>query len=627
VLNAVKIWILFSTVLVASGWILSAFHELNRAGYVIVFALVAGGGFLWRWKTKRPPAKNFQGLFSKFQRRFKRPAPLLFLLLALMTFIAGALYVSINNDSNEYRIPRVWHWLAEQQWHWIHTLDFRMNAIGCNFEWLATPLMLFTRYDRLLFLVNWISFLMLPGLVFSVFTRLGVRRRVVWWWMWILPSGWCYVMQAEGDCNDSFAAIYALASVDFALRARANSRASELWLSILAAGLLSGAKQTDLPLLLPWLIAIMPNWRLAKNNALATLGISVLALLSSALPLAYLNLKHAGNWTGMPAPSSFWKLAPPPPAWCFIGNLFCIPLQNLHPPVFPFNDRWNQLMEHFLQTPFGSHFQSFENFGYMQRGIREGEAGIGLWMVLLAGVSIVAGRFYRQNEQPLPNGWIVCLRWAPFVSLAAFMAKLATFQNARQLAAYYIFLFPVFLAANGHALLVREKWWQRASLTAIILSMAILVIARDRPLFPANTILLSLAEKHPQWKFLVREQKSYAVRLALAAQRNVFRNAIPAEAKVLGYATVRGGLEPGQWIPFEQRRVERVLPDDTPSQLQAKDIHYVLVDGSGLGFLNLTIGDWTNRFGAVLVDSVAIETIPGTIETNYLVRLNTPGTK
>jgi hypothetical protein len=627
-LNVVKIWILFSTLLVASGWILSALHQLNRAGYLAVFALAAVGCLWWQRKTKWRPEKNFRGLLSKFQRRFKRPAPLLFFVLVLMTLAAGALYVPLNNDANEYRSPRIWHWLAEQQWHWIRTLDFRMNVVGCNFEWLVTPLMLFTKHDRALFLANWISFLMLPGLVFSVFIRLGVRRRVAWWWMWILPSSWCYFMQAAADCNDSFAVIYALASIDFALRAREKNRITDLWLSILAIGLLTGAKQTDLPLVLPWLVAIIPNWRLAKNNALSTAGIGALALLSSALPLAYLNLKYAGSWMGMPANLGVWKLAPPPPAWCFIGNLFCIPAENLHPPIFPLADRWDKLMEHFLQTPFGSHFQSFENFGYMSRGMGEGDAGVGLWIVLLVCVSVVAAYFYRQkNQPPLQNRWIVWLRWAPFVSLAVFMAKVATIENARQLAAYYVLLFPVFLVASGHARLVREKWWQRSSLTAIVLSIAMLVIARDRPLFPANTILPLLAEKYPQWKFLAREQQSYACRLALETQRNAFRNTIPAEEKVLGYAAVRGEQEPGQWIPFGRRRVERVLPDDTASQLQAKGIHYVLVDSSGLDLLNMTIGDWTNHYGAVLVDSSGLETSPGIIATDYLVRLNPPGNK
>ena len=624
-LNAVRIWILLSTLLVASGWVLSAFHQLNCAGYGVVLALAAGGLFAWMRKSGWRPRNNLAQLLQKFKRRFKRPAPLLFLMLALMVFTAGALYVSQNNDSCEYRIPRVWHWLAEGRWHWIHTLDFRMNVAGCNFEWLAAPLMLFTKHDRCLFLANWVSLMMMPGLIYSVFTRLQVRRHVAWWWMWFLPSGLCYVLQARSDVNDSFAVVYALASVDFALRAREKNRVSDLWLSLLAVALLTGAKQTDLPLALPWLIAVLPGWRLAKAYMPATLGICAVALLVSVVPLSYFNYEHTGNWMGFPKTSTFWKLESPSALWCLVGNAFCLPLQNLLPPYFPFFNHWNSGMEHFLQTSFGSHFRAFEAFGRLGRAASETNAGIGLWIVLLTGISVCTAKIYGGVRQPPANGGLKWLRWTPYVSLLIFMAKVDTYANARQMAPYYVFLFPAILVANGHSVLVRKKWWQWSGLMVMLLTAGMLVVARDRPLFPAESILVPLKEKHPQWKFLSKAWDSYACRLATDVQRNAFRDAIPAQEKVLGYATVRGEEEPGQWVPFGRRRVERVLPDDDPRDVQAKGIHYVLVDSSGLGLLQMTIGDWTNRFDGVLVGSLQYESSPGEFDQDYLVRLNAPG--
>lgn len=620
VLNAVRIWILLSTLLVASGWVLSAFHGLNRAGYGAVFILAAGAVIFWQRKTSWRPKKSPAQWWQKFKRRFKRPAPLLFLTLVVMALAAGVLYVPQNNDTNEYRIPRVWHWLAEGHWHWIRTLDFRMNVAGCNFEWLMAPLMLFTRHDRFLTLINWLSFLMLPGLIFSVFTRWQVRPRVAWWWMWILPSGWCYAMQAGSDVNDSFPVIYALASVDFALRAREKNSVSDLWFSVLAVALLTGSKQTNFPLVLPWLVAVLPAWRLVKHHMWGTVCLCLPALLVSAVPLAWFNFRHTGYWLGNFTPSPIWKLQPPPPLWCLIGNLFCLPIQNLHPPYFPLVDRWDELMNRFLQTSFGSHFRLFEWFAHLGPGASEGNAGIGLWIVLLLLVSMVAAGFYR-GSQPVQNRWLFWLRWIPFLSLSLFMAKIATFQNARQLSAYYVLLFPALLACSGHAKLVRRKWWQISGLATIFLTAALLVVARDRPLFPAKTILLPLTVRHPQWKFLARAWESYACRLSVDAQRNAFRNTLPADEKVLGYATVRGAQEPGQWVPFGRRLVVRVLPDDTSSALQARGIHYVLLDEGSLDLQSTTIGDWTNQFGAILVDSIEFEASPGTTTKDYLVRL------
>jgi hypothetical protein len=258
-LNLVRFWILLSSLLVSAGWVLSALHQLNRSGYATVFVLATVAFFFWRQKTGWRPQKNPAQLFQKFRRRFKRPAPLIFFLLVSLTLLSGILYPPLNGDSETYRLPRVLHWLADGQWHWLHAFDARMNVAACGWEWLSAPLFLFTRTDRFLFLINWISFLMLPGLIFSVLTRLQVRPRVAWWWMWLLAAGWCFVLQAGSIANDSFAAIYILAAVDLALRAREKKSVTDLWLSLLAAALTTGTKQTNIPLALLWLIAAWPG--------------------------------------------------------------------------------------------------------------------------------------------------------------------------------------------------------------------------------------------------------------------------------------------------------------------------------------------------------------------------------
>ena len=185
---------------------------------------------------------------KKILRRFRRPLPFCFAVLALLVFLGGVLYPPSNYTGLNYRLARVLQWLAHGQWCWIHTPNFRMNDRACGFEWLTTPLLLFTRSDRALFLINFIPFLLLPGLVFSVFTRLGVRPRVAWHWMWLLPTGYNFLLQAGGIANDIFPAVYALAALDFGCRAWVSRRPADLWHSLLAAALLTGAKASNLPL-------------------------------------------------------------------------------------------------------------------------------------------------------------------------------------------------------------------------------------------------------------------------------------------------------------------------------------------------------------------------------------------
>lgn len=85
---------------------------------------------------------------------------------------------------------------------------------------VTAPLFLFTGTDRFVFLINVICFLLLPGRFFSVLVRLGVRTRTAWHWMWLLPAGYCYLLQAGSIANDLFGAVFAMVAIEFALRAR-----------------------------------------------------------------------------------------------------------------------------------------------------------------------------------------------------------------------------------------------------------------------------------------------------------------------------------------------------------------------------------------------------------------------
>ena len=50
------------------------------------------------------------------------------------------------------------------------------------------PVIELTHSDRLIFLFNWIPFVLMPGLVFIAFRALGVNGRSARRWMWLLPS-------------------------------------------------------------------------------------------------------------------------------------------------------------------------------------------------------------------------------------------------------------------------------------------------------------------------------------------------------------------------------------------------------------------------------------------------------
>ena len=399
---AVRLWILLSAMLVGAGWILSALHELNRTGYGIVFALAATAGFYCLGKPPWPARIGWLRGIQKLKRRFKRPAPLLFLILALMSLVSGVLYAPYNSDTYAYRFPRVLHWLGQGQWHWIHTGEMRMNVAGCGYEWLVAPVLLFTGSARCLFLINWISYLMLPGLIFCVFRHSGLRLRVAWWWAWLLSSGWCYIMQSASVANDGMVVVYALAAVGLVMKAGETGKAGDFWISLLAAGLLTGVKQTAIPLIALWLLAAWPARRTAFAAPKTFLVMVMAALLVSGVPIMVSNFLHTGTWDGVNALQAEypdWHIQLDSPFWGIAGNAFYIPVLSLLPPFFPWSGAWNHAMDVFVATPFGAHFKSFEEFGRVDPGITETSAGIGLAIIMVTAISMGAA----QNIKPAPG--------------------------------------------------------------------------------------------------------------------------------------------------------------------------------------------------------------------------------
>jgi hypothetical protein len=626
-LNAVRVWICLSTLLVASGWILSALHQLNRLGYGFVFALSAITAVLWqkkiRWRLQKTPSEGWR----KFQKRFKRPAPFLFLLAAVMSFFGGILYVPSDSDSLSYRIPRVLHWLAAEQWHWIRTFDWRFNVAGTGYEWLSAPLIAFARTDRLLFLIDWISFLLLPCLIFCLFKRLKISKRVAWWWMWLLPvGGYCFVLQAETTQNEILGTVYGLSAVCLALQAAESGAIFDFWLSMLAVALLTNVKQTDIPLALLWLVA---SWRcagLVLKRPIATIGITTISLLVSILLITILNFQHAGNWMGIPADSAFLKDCILNSAfWGIIGNAFCLTAQNFRPPIFPWAQAWNQGMQTFLRTNFGAHFKSFESFGFLNFHVDSQTAGIGLGICSFIIISVIWARSLKikPGSPEIKRNIILWLLQAlPWVLLLAFMAKVGTYQNARQLAPYYVFLVPSLLAPLAHLDLTRKHLWKWMACIVMLASIALVFTSHLHPMFPARTISTWLRDRCPHSKLAVEIGALYAYRADIEAERNLFESDLPPNTSVVGMA-LPGDIEVGFWFPLGQRRVIEILPHDTPKELHSLGIEYVVVKGASLRIVNKTICQWMTQYNAELIKDLSFAGEFGKPPDHiYLVRLN-----
>ena len=618
----VLLWVWICAYLNCAGWLLSALHQLNARGYATVLLLGVAAWLTWRKNHAAPPAP---GIFhrQKFLRRFRRPFPLAFLVLAAMAFLGGVIYAPANYDALAYRLPRILHWLAADQWHWIHSIFDRINNRSYGIEWVSAPCLALLKTDRPLFLINTISFLLLPGLVFSVFTRLGVRRRVAWHWMWLAPTGYCFVLQAGGIGNDLFGAVFALAAVDFALRAKTSKSSADIFASVLAAALMTGAKLSSLPLLLPWAVAILPSLNLFFRWPVRAVAVGGIALLVSALPTMVLNVKFSGDWSGAGLKHGDVKHAALIKAGANAGLLV---IHNLTPPVFPFAAAWERGVSNVIPARVTAKIGEVmvesraARFSIEEMQMEE-SAGLGFGVSALFLASVLAAIFARREKSAAGVSlWRLCVRWSPVISLLAVMTQSNLSGIARILTPYYLLLLPPLLACGGQELLLKKRWWRVAGFTVFILAAGLLIILPPRPLFPVQTILKHI--QLPDSRLFARSKEVYTV----YGQRNdgfaPARASLPPGLKVLGVVTY-DDPETSLWWPLGSRRLEHVCPDDTAADLKARGIEYILLREQAIGqWFHCPLDAWLQQMNAQVVEKIPLDLRASTGSLDwYLVRL------
>jgi len=600
------LWIWVCAYLNFSGWILSGLHQLNSTGYTV--AVIIGGIGFGVWQKVLPSGGNRKLNLRKIPRRFRRAFPLAFLSLTILAFLGGALYAPTNYDALAYRLPRVLQWLSEGRWHWIHSIFERLNNRSCGIEWVSAPVLAFFKSDRPLFLINLVSFLFLPGLIYSSFTRLGVKRRVAWYWMWILPTGYGFLLQAGSIGNDLFGAVFAVAAVDFALRARQNGSYLKLFTSILAAALMTAAKTNNLPLLLPWAVALWPSASLLLRRRLATAAICLLAIASSVLPTAYFNQKITGDWSGAGIGASKVEHAM---LYRTGANAVALTLQNLVPPLFPWADQWNRTVKTSLPLPISSKLESLIEipgcwFPLTQMQIEE-NAGLGFGVTALLAISalIVILRF-SPGTLPLALAKTSPVLWGALIAFLACLSQANLTAIARLFIGYYLFPAALVLTLGEHGILVRSRWWQSMALVTFLLAGTLLIISPARPLFPRQPFLKrlhSLATEHPK---LSRLEDVYSVYSDRNKAFTPLVNTLPPGLKTLGYIAY-DRPETSLWHPLGSRRIVHVCPSDTAKDLKSQGVEWILVNPSGLEFyFKLPLERWLEEIDAECSQSISL---------------------
>ena len=611
----VLLWVWVCAYLNCAGWALSALHKLNAVGYAVALALGFVGLLVWRKQTSAhlfPEVRR-----QKYLRRFRKPFPLAFLILAVMAFLGGAIHAPTNYDALAYREPRVLHWLAAEHWYWIHTIFPRVNNRSCGIEWVSAPVLALLKTDRLLFLINTVSFLLLPGLVFSLFTRLGVRRRVAWHWMWLVPTGYCFLVQAGSIGNDLFGAVFVLAAMDFALRAKISRSSRDFFAAVVAAAMMTSAKPSNLPLLLPWALAMLPSLGLLWRWPARSVAVGVLALAASYAPSAALNWHYCGDWSGLKGEMGVARAGP---LLLTGANTLLLGIQNLTPPVFPFTGWWHEFFVRHLPADLSMRLDhamemGVRTFDLSQMQVEEG-AGLGFGVCGLMLISLVAARFARSEASRCrPSIWLQAVRWSPVFSLWVLMCHSWVAAISREITPYYALLLPLLLAGPGQAWLVHRGWWRWCGLSVFVMAAGLLVVSPSRPLFPVQR-LLAFPSLPSRVKTVYSVYQNRNDGFAPA------RDQLPPDLAVLGMITF-DDPETSLWRPFGSRRIEHVCPADTATEVKARGVGYVLLKEQNLAWSGYTLDTWLQRMNAQVVWKIplCLRASTGPLDW-YLVKLN-----
>jgi hypothetical protein len=609
-LHLAAVWVLVSSWSVAAGWILSVFHSLDLTGYMLCLVLTLGATFIFlgRSRVNRPVLQRHVRVPL---RRFRRPLPAIFTIILILALIGGSLYPPNNYDYLTYRFSRILHWWSQHGWHWIASNNSRLNISGPEMEWLMMPIFTLTHSDRFFFLINIISFAFLPGLTFSVLRGLGILPRTAWQWMWLFPGAYCYVTQAGSAGNDAFAVVYLLAGLAFSFRAQETKRIPWWWLSILAAALLTGAKASNLPLLLPLVVSWWPLRALAVRGAIRSFSVISLAAGISFLPMAALNQVHAGQWAGDVNHSTGLQISNPVAG--ILGNTLQLGVNTLLPPIFLPAANWNSTVVPSIMEkwPVAWVKSQFPRLSLETRELAaEESAGLGsgialLWTVLLLvyARSNPGARMLRPGQQRPRLSFAWGILAGGLIAFGVFLAKMGSEGGPRLLTPYYpILLFAVLLFVGAkHPL--RQRWWRLTTYAVSLIPVIILIVQPARPLFPVSLVVWSLPREGAIGSVSSRIITVYQTYQARADVLAPVRGLLPASVREIGFIGTEDDPEPSLWQPFGQRTVRDIVNPMDVSSLP----DFVSVSESWLREqTGQSIEDWAKAVGMEEVGCVKI---------------------
>jgi hypothetical protein len=443
--------------------------------------------------------------------------------------------------------------------------------------------------------------------------------------MWLFPTGYGYLLQSSSICNDAFATVYALSATTLALRFTRNYKTRDLLFCLLSCALLTGAKASNLPLLLPVFLLLIFSWKSVLHAWCSILAITPPLIFASLIPAAYLNWKYCGDWTGTRLELSRFVSAP----WIgLVGNFGQTLAQNFSPPVLPnaraLDSALQSLLPSSIREPLRLNFEGGFTFGLGELPTEASGLGFGVSLCLLVASIISLNQwppFWRTCNLPIR----LFLITGP-LSLAWFFTQTSLSGISRVVLPYFPIALAFILVASNWSRLHRSRLFILAVLLNLFLAILTIVIDPSRPLWPAQTVL-SHSTSSPLIEKL--RPRALSVYSNYGSRSDVFsplRQLLPPNVSEVGF--FNGGDDPvsSLWKPYGSLIVREVTPKDNLASLQARGLHYIFAGERGLREnLSQSIEQWTTDLrGSVVATTILHPAVSRGAERWVLVLLPSP---
>ena len=470
--------------------------------------------------------------------------------------MAAVIHVPWSFDAVTYRLPRCLYWLAEGRWYWIGTIDGRLDYSSCGLEWQMIPLILLTKTDRFLFLLSYLPFLLLPGLFYLGGRALGFARKPVLIWMWLLPCAYCIALQCSGLQNDGYTASYTAACLAFGgIAIRRRSRVACM-LAGMSAALLTGAKLSNMPLMLPLgIVFLVAAWKSGFFRITAVASVPIMALVSF-FPLAILSINHTGHWTG--DPDDQWGFRTGNPVAAVIANLILTGNDLAHPPIMVATSTLNAAFDKIegVAAPLVAWLhQSHRMFRGINFGdlVYEGGAGPGFTLGLFLTGGILIGIFIKKTKKcRQPERWQKLVVTGGVIAWFVLLTQLGSNHTARNSAPYLPLLLPACSILPPLRRFLQSRFAIPLALVSMSSVLPVIILTPARPLVPFAFLEMAksfgpvskIIEKYRMWETLRDDLKP-------------MRDQLPVDEKVIGYAGAFRDTSYGLWKPLGKR----VMPE------------------------------------------------------------------